>query len=155
MDHLTYCFLVTWLPTSYLLEQSLALLVDDSGGGRPAARVVGLQPFLPGFVLLDLIDDEDVFQARLKRASHELTPLFWTQIARFLTCPLVDMNPSNFIVVEEGSLVYVDYQPTMDGDNAAHNRARMFKLLEIYEPAQAHSIRDIVRAILEWEVRMP
>lgn len=132
IENLNFRKLSKALPSESLIEQS-AFVVWENGLIRGKdLRVVLVQPFIFGINFGWMFDRTVTHLGidRIQRGFEHYLPFIGPQMREFLNhADIVDFFPLNFIFTRDHRLLYLDYQPITNKENAARNANAMNELV--------------------------
>lgn len=123
IDLLNYRDICREVPHANLIDQSVFVLWEADKRGVATAHEVLLQPYVFGVDFGVMIASAATFNGvnRLNRSFEKFIPQLGPQMRQFLGSGSVDFFPNNFIFTRDLKLVYIDYQPILNKENADYN----------------------------------
>jgi len=132
IDNLNFAVLSKNLPKENLIEQSAFVVWRNGLIKEKYLRVVLVQPFIFGINFGWMFDRTVVHLGidRIQSSFEHYLPFIGPQMREFLGhADIVDFFPLNFMLTRDLRLLYLDYQPITNKENAARNANAMNELV--------------------------
>lgn len=132
IDNLNFAMLSKTLPKENLVEQSAFVVWRNGLIQGKDLRVVLVQPFIFGINFGWMFDRTVVHFGidRIQSRFEHYLPFIGPQMRKFLEhADIIDFFPQNFMLTPDLRLLYLDYQPITNKENADINANAMNKLV--------------------------